>query len=99
LNELSNLRELVEREIARRHEAGAHPWAPTRAVIYGAPDDDAKVAEVQTRFPGQIIVVRKIVGSARRHEPVRDTPDTAGTRDSGGLLGARERVALLRENA
>jgi hypothetical protein len=39
MNELPNLKDLIVRELARRTEADAYPWAPERVILDGGPDD------------------------------------------------------------
>ena len=78
-----SLRELVSRELARRDSADANPYAPERVILDGGPDDDAKLAAVKAKYPGERLIVRQIVDSparfAERPEPAADAgPVVAG---------------------
>jgi hypothetical protein len=96
LNELSNLQELVQRELARRAAATAARYAPERVVIDGGPDDDSKLAAMEAKYPGKIIIVREIVDSPMRRSPRRRTAPArcpwprASTTTSALASGLRE---------
>jgi hypothetical protein len=63
---MTGLREMIQRELARRDDASAHPWAPERVVLDGSPDDDAKLAAMRAKYPGKNLIVREIVDSPMR---------------------------------
>jgi hypothetical protein len=68
LSELDRSIAILEAQIA---DSDAGPWAPEH-VIVKCPEDEAKVREMQARFPGKNIVIREIVSSALRFEPVEE---------------------------
>jgi hypothetical protein len=64
----ATLKNLVQAEIARRADANAGRYAPERVVIDdGDPDREAKIAAVQAKYPGKIVVVHRIFDSRMRH--------------------------------
>jgi hypothetical protein len=60
-DQLTGLRELVSRELARRTDANASRYAPEILIHRGTPEDDAKLAALEAKYPDKIIVVNRIV--------------------------------------
>jgi hypothetical protein len=56
---LTGLRELVSRELARRTDANASRYAPEILIHRGTPEDDAKLAALEAKYPDKIIVVNR----------------------------------------
>jgi hypothetical protein len=83
---------MIRREIARRDEANSHPWAPERVILDGGPEDAAKLADVEARYPGKAIVTRVIVNSPLRHAAIpgasEDDDSWKSASIDGGLRSA-----------
>jgi hypothetical protein len=97
-----SLQEMVSRELARRAEANTGGYAPERVIVNGGPDDGAKIAAMEAKYPGKAIVVRHIVDSPLRYSPVPaaeeddSAPAPAARVDDEAVERAKARIASLR---
>lgn len=79
---LPSLKTLVEAELARRTAAGAYQWAPERIVLDGSSDDEARLAAIEAKYPGNTLSCAR--SSIRRCAALRNPRRRKAAERRGG---------------